>query len=234
MLLDWDRFQHSQNGSGSRTTKSSRGPMPMRIHNTAQKWSNLALIASYLTKNVHRRRSLFRSLQSLTTFLCRIRSRPFRYVVASAWPPFLVLSTVCLLRPPSRPCPVSFALWVFNHCHPEKPRRVPPFRKEPLSPPPCIGSGDKSRRLPFCHISLGRLWKTLTWYWFLPAGIPSLSVADPDPYVFGPPVSGSLSQRCGSFYHNAKIIRKILIPTVLWLLFHFLSLKNDVKVPSKR
>ncbi len=51
MFLDWDRFQHSQNGSGSRTTKSRRGPMQIRIHNTAQKGSNLALIASYLTKN---------------------------------------------------------------------------------------------------------------------------------------------------------------------------------------
>jgi hypothetical protein len=39
------------------------------------------------------------------------------------------------------------------------------------------------------------------------------SVADPDPsdpYVFGPPGSGS-----GSFYHQAKIVRKTLIPTVL-------------------
>ncbi len=47
------------------------------------------------------------------------------------------------------------------------------------------------------------------------------SVADPDPpdpHVFGPPGSGS-------FYHQAKIVRKTLIPTALWLLFHFLSLK---------
>ncbi len=72
------------------------------------------------------------------------------------------------------------------------------------------------------------------------------SVADPDPnpdpsdpYVFGPPGSwsGSISQRygseSGSFYHQAKVVRKILIPTALWLLFDFLSLKNDVNVPSK-
>ncbi len=69
------------------------------------------------------------------------------------------------------------------------------------------------------------------------------SVADPDPkpdqdppdprvLAFGPPGSrsGSISQRygsgSGSFYH--------LISTVLWLLFDFLSLKNDVKVPSER
>jgi hypothetical protein len=50
------------------------------------------------------------------------------------------------------------------------------------------------------------------------------SVADPDPdppdsHVFGPPgsVSGSISQRygSGSFYHQAKIVRKTLIPTAL-------------------
>ncbi len=42
------------------------------------------------------------------------------------------------------------------------------------------------------------------------------SVADPDPYVFGPPESGS-------FYHQAKIVRKNLIPSVSS--FDFLSLK---------
>ncbi len=52
------------------------------------------------------------------------------------------------------------------------------------------------------------------------------SVADPDPnpdpdpldpLVFGPPGSGSrsISQRYGSFYHHAKIVRKTLIPTIL-------------------
>jgi hypothetical protein len=44
---------------------------------------------------------------------------------------------------------------------------------------------------------------------------------NPDPYVFGPPGygsgSGSISQRNGSesFYYQAKIVRKTLIPTVL-------------------
>jgi hypothetical protein len=72
----------------------------------------------------------------------------------------------------------------------------------------------------------------------------SNSVADPEPnpdrsdlYVFGPSGSGSgsISQRSGpgSFYHNGKIVRKTLISTVLLLLFDFLSLKNDVNVPSK-
>ncbi len=37
----------------------------------------------------------------------------------------------------------------------------------------------------------------------------------------------------GSFYYQAKIVRKTLIPTDLWLLFDFISLKNDVNVPSK-
>jgi hypothetical protein len=45
--------------------------------------------------------------------------------------------------------------------------------------------------------------------WYLPT-----SVVDPDPsdpyYVFGPPGSGS-----GFFYHQAKIVRKTLIPTIL-------------------
>jgi hypothetical protein len=52
------------------------------------------------------------------------------------------------------------------------------------------------------------------------------SVPDPpDPHVFGPPGSGSTSQRygsgTGSFYHHAKIIRKTLIPSILWLLLTF-------------
>jgi hypothetical protein len=47
-----------------------------------------------------------------------------------------------------------------------------------------------------------------------------------DPYVFGPPGSES-----GSLYHQAKIVRKTLIPTVLRLNDDFLSLKNDVNVP---
>jgi hypothetical protein len=37
----------------------------------------------------------------------------------------------------------------------------------------------------------------------------------------------------GSFYQQAKIVRKTMIPTALWLYLDFLSLKNDVNVPSK-
>jgi hypothetical protein len=44
---------------------------------------------------------------------------------------------------------------------------------------------------------------------------------DPDPAVFGPPRSGSISQRyssgsdSGFFYHQAKTVRKTLIPFIL-------------------
>jgi hypothetical protein len=45
-------------------------------------------------------------------------------------------------------------------------------------------------------------------------------VADPDPpdpHVFGPLGSGFISQEYGSrsFHHNAKVVRKTLIPTIL-------------------
>ncbi len=61
----------------------------------------------------------------------------------------------------------------------------------------------------------------------------SVEDADPDPnpdpsdsYVFGPPgsVSGStnLIHGSGSFHHSAKIVRKTLIPTVLFCDFFLL------------
>jgi hypothetical protein len=55
---------------------------------------------------------------------------------------------------------------------------------------------------------------------FLPTSVPDTDPPDPpDPNVFGPPGSGSISQTLrygsGSFYHQAKIVRKTLIPTVL-------------------
>ncbi len=57
--------------------------------------------------------------------------------------------------------------------------------------------------------------------------------------MFGPPGSGSgsISKRygsgSGSFYNQAKTVRKTLIPTSCLLLYDFLSLKNDVNVASK-
>jgi hypothetical protein len=60
---------------------------------------------------------------------------------------------------------------------------------------------------------------------------------------FGPPGSGSTSKRygsgsgscsgSGSFYHHAKISNKKLDSYYFVALFDFLSLKNDVNVPSK-
>jgi hypothetical protein len=56
-------------------------------------------------------------------------------------------------------------------------------------------------------------------------GIVADSVPGPYPCVFGPPESGPVSQRygsgSGSFHHQAKIVIKTLIPTVLWLLDDF-------------
>ncbi len=56
---------------------------------------------------------------------------------------------------------------------------------------------------------------------------------DPDPHVFGPPGAGSICQRYGSgaFCHHAKIVRKMLIPTILWLFLTFIF-GNYVNVPS--
>ncbi len=62
-------------------------------------------------------------------------------------------------------------------------------------------------------------------------------ISVPDPHVFWPRGSGSISQRYGSgsgsgSYHQAKKVRKPLSTTVMWIL-DFLSLKNDVNLPSK-
>jgi ssDNA-binding Zn-finger/Zn-ribbon topoisomerase 1 len=47
--------------------------------------------------------------------------------------------------------------------------------------------------------------------------------------------SGSVSHKhgsgSGSFLHQAKIVKKTLISTILWLIYDFSSLKNDVNVP---
>jgi hypothetical protein len=53
-----------------------------------------------------------------------------------------------------------------------------------------------------------------------PGEIPAGSVENLDPYVFGPPGSGTIStgsrSGTGSFYHQAKIVRETSIPTVLF------------------
>jgi hypothetical protein len=64
----------------------------------------------------------------------------------------------------------------------------------------------------------------------------------PDPHVFGPPGSGSPSQRygsgscsgSGSFYHHAKIGKNLdSYYRYFVTLFDLLSLKNAVNVASK-
>jgi hypothetical protein len=49
----------------------------------------------------------------------------------------------------------------------------------------------------------------------------------------GVPAPDLLGFGSGSFHHQAKIVRKTLISTVLRLLYD-LSLKNDLDVPSTR
>ncbi len=71
----------------------------------------------------------------------------------------------------------------------------------------------------------------------------SASVVDPDPTVLGASGSGSfiilLESGFGSrpesrsFHQQAKQVRKTLISTILWLIFDLLSIKTDVKGPSK-
>ncbi len=58
----------------------------------------------------------------------------------------------------------------------------------------------------------------------------SVSFADPDPYVVGPPGPGSISMRYGSgsgtLYHQAKTVRKTLIPDVLLLFLWLFIFEN--------
>ncbi len=72
--------------------------------------------------------------------------------------------------------------------------------------------------MPYSSVTLGR---------GSPGEIPADSVEDPDPLVRGPDPAPD------PFYHQPKIVRKTLIPTVLWLLYDFLSLKRDVNLASK-
>jgi hypothetical protein len=55
-----------------------------------------------------------------------------------------------------------------------------------------------------------------------------LGLLNPDPY----PLARGIDPGYGSFSHQAKIVRKTLIPTVCDFFFD-LSLNNDVNVPSK-
>ncbi len=63
------------------------------------------------------------------------------------------------------------------------------------------------------------------------------SVTDPDPYRYfsGPPGSGSINTNThpDPAPNQAKLVRKILSPTGLWLLYDILSSKNDIDVAWK-
>ncbi len=91
--------------------------------------------------------------------------------------------------------------------------------------------GSRTRVFPFSQGS-GSAWSGVFVF-------PGYQCSDPDPHVFGPAgsASGSISERygsgSGSVYQQAKILRITSIPTVLWLLLDYLSLKTDVNVPSK-
>jgi hypothetical protein len=60
-----------------------------------------------------------------------------------------------------------------------------------------------------------------------------INFGDPDPYGVGPPGSVIILYGSGSFHQKAKKARKTLIPTILCLLFGFLSMETDVNVPRK-
>ena len=77
----------------------------------------------------------------------------------------------------------------------------------------------------FCYLFFSlsqRVFVSLLWFKQRNIGTVSISVADPDPqdpYVFLPPSSISQRYGSGSFYHQAKIVRKTLISSVF---FNFL------------
>ncbi len=58
-----------------------------------------------------------------------------------------------------------------------------------------------------------------------------LGLPDPDPLVRGMDPDPALDPDPSIIMQ--KLVRKTLIPTILWPFFDFLSLKNDVYVPSK-
>ncbi len=80
-----------------------------------------------------------------------------------------------------------------------------------------IRQGELVHTAPTCEITEDRLdfllSQALAW-WALGTSVPDPNPDPPDPHVFGPPGSGSISQRygagagSGSFYHHAKIVRK--------------------------
>ncbi len=80
------------------------------------------------------------------------------------------------------------------------------------------GSGSRNREGQLSQIKARWLQDT-EWFIFFKQCSGSRSTC------FEPPGSGFTSQRYGSFCHQAKIVRKTLIPADLWLLLDFLLWK---------
>jgi len=79
----------------------------------------------------------------------------------------------------------------------------------------------------YCCIKAG------SWFLCCPQVFNHIMVAHPRPRAVFRQI-GSVSQMygSGSFHHQAKIRRKPLISTVLWLIYDFLFVKNDVNKPK--
>ncbi len=60
------------------------------------------------------------------------------------------------------------------------------------------------------HAAKGRIRQGFKTRKNIDFSVEKASVAVPDPYAFGPPGSGS-----GSFFHQAKLVRKTLLPPIL-------------------
>jgi hypothetical protein len=108
-------------------------------------------------------------------------------------------------------------------CRPASRRQLKALRKEstPGELLMQVRGGEISRFSSLCYLT-----------WSATSNVPDLE-PDPDMYVLRPRGSGSVIYLfgSGSFHQQTKKLGKTLI---LWLLCDFVSLKNDVNVPSKR
>ncbi len=101
----------------------------------------------------------------------------------------------------------------------------------PPPPPPPMDSTSSSSSAPealwyeLCEMLSQSSCNTTTYRYCSADKMPKCFYQCCGSICFGPPGSGSASQ---NFNHQAKIVRKTLITAVLWLLFDFIYLKNDV------
>ncbi len=106
--------------------------------------------------------------------------------------------------------------WIRPCCGPPSPGPGPPTK-------PAVRPANKQKK---CSVSDS-----------VPDPEPNLDPDPPDPHVFGSPGSESTSKSyasgSGSFDHQAIIVRKTLIPTVLWLFLDFYLWKMMYEVHPK-